>query len=49
VFFNRLFDRLLAAAVAARGLEYVKPQALPPGDQAIALGQIGLVLAADRV
>jgi hydrogenase maturation protein HypF len=45
VFLNRLFDRLLAAALADAGLEYRKPQKLPPGDQAIALGQIGLVLA----
>jgi len=44
-FLNRLFDRLLAEALAARGLEYRKPILLPPGDQALALGQAGLALA----
>jgi len=43
-FLNRLFDGLLADKLAALGLEYVKPINLPPGDQALALGQIGLVL-----
>jgi hydrogenase maturation protein HypF len=43
-FLNRLFDRLLSAQLAAAGLRYVKPVRLPPGDQALALGQIGLAL-----
>ena len=46
VFLNRLLDRLLNEELAARGLAAVKSQQLPPGDQAIALGQIGLVLTA---
>ncbi len=45
VLLNRLFDRLLGEALTAAGLTYRKPQKLPPGDQSIALGQIGLVLA----
>ena len=44
-FLNRLFDRLLAEKLQARGLEYLKPKVLPPGDQALALGQIGLALS----
>jgi hydrogenase maturation protein HypF len=43
-FLNKLFDRLLVAQLAAAGLRCVKPVRLPPGDQALALGQIGLAL-----
>ncbi|MDP8223763.1 MAG: hypothetical protein P9L99_10425 [Candidatus Lernaella stagnicola] len=45
VFFNRLLDGLLAERVGAHGLAYTKPIQLMPGDTAIALGQVGLVLA----
>lgn len=44
VFLNRLLDRLLQTELTAYGLPCVKSQQLPPGDQAIALGQIGLAL-----
>jgi len=44
-FLNGLLDRLLAKRFSASGLQYVKPERLPPGDQAIALGQIGLLLS----
>jgi hydrogenase maturation protein HypF len=43
-FLNALLDRLLAERFSDEGLQYLKPE-LPPGDQAIALGQIGLVLS----
>jgi len=41
-FLNRLFDRLLAEGLSERNLEVTRPLALPPGDQALALGQIVL-------
>jgi hydrogenase maturation protein HypF len=44
-FLNGLFDRLLGERLLARRLEYRKPRILPPGDQALALGQIGLALS----
>jgi len=47
-FLNGLFDRLVRERLFAAGLNYIKPQGLPPGDQAIALGQLGLVLAGLR-
>ena len=43
-FLNSLLDRLIAERLSALGLQYLKPKILPPGDQAIALGQIGLAL-----
>lgn len=44
-FLNALFNRMLSERLHSRGLQYIKPANLPPGDQAIALGQIGLVLS----
>ncbi len=43
-FLNKLFARLLDEQLAAAGLRPLKPVRLPPGDQALALGQIGLAL-----
>lgn len=43
-FLNALFDRLLSVQLSSVGLRYLKPKSLPPGDQAIALGQVGLAL-----
>jgi len=47
-FLNSLFDRLLEKQISGLGLRYVKPKILPPGDQALALGQIGLVLPGSK-
>ncbi len=44
-FLNALLDRLLTERFDNLGMRYVKPKRLPPGDQAIALGQIGLLLS----
>ncbi len=41
-FLNALLDRLLSFQLSSEGLRYLKPKSLPPGDQAIALGQVGL-------
>ena len=43
-FLNSLLDKLLAEMLQHFGLTYIKPGRLPPGDQALALGQIGLSL-----
>jgi len=43
-FFNALFTRLLIELLDRDGFICIRPQLLPPGDQALALGQIGLVL-----
>jgi len=44
-FLNGLFGRLLSERLSRSGLQYLKPGILPVGDQAIALGQIGLALS----
>jgi hydrogenase maturation protein HypF len=43
-FLNGLFDRQLGELLAARNLRYLKPVLLPPGDQALAVGQIGMII-----
>ncbi|MDP8256253.1 MAG: hypothetical protein P9M14_10930 [Candidatus Alcyoniella australis] len=43
-FLNSLFEGLLVERLHAAGLQYLKSNKLPVGDQAIALGQIGLAL-----
>jgi len=48
-FLNALLGRLLSGRLSEMGLTYVTPKNLPPGDQAISLGQIGLVLSSLQV
>lgn len=43
-FLNTLFSGLLEERIRQHGLRLILPSALPPGDQAIALGQIALAL-----
>jgi hydrogenase maturation protein HypF len=45
VFFNRLLGSLIEDGLSAAGLSAIKAKSLMPGDTAIALGQVGLVLS----